>query len=725
MKHINFIEVGMKNYGPYIDDMVLPLNQHNLSLITGPNGIGKTMILDAIPFSLYGTTSKGKKGDDLVNNKVGKNCHTWLTFEIDSVPYRVDRYHKHSKFGNTVMLKKGDQEISKGQRELVPLIESLVVPQRLFMNTLFFGQSVKTFFTDLTDADKKEIFRKILDLDKYTTYYEETTKRLKELEDKKTKITNDLSVKRTLFPSFQKQIDLILEEEKEFYRRKQMLIETYQNDISDCQELVKKLNPLLSISSVDLLAGVNQKILECKSDLELIKKTEENEYSSLANAKATKKNELVAKTNKIKEELRGEIDKRIQEITKSYDDILQNESAKLKDLEKVQQQEEIKRSNTQFQIHSLSKQEKELSTNIQTLSICPTCLQVLDDKGKTNLKSKRNEIVIQKESLENDNLTCVNKLNSLSEAIQNSRHIISEQSDLKQKSMNEQQTILAGKFREVDSKVELVLEEIELRTQQASAGIKQKYIEKKNLLTKAFSDLVSQKNKYEKEVEEQKKVKETLDVTLAKIVSLTKVIEEKKKEEFDKRRLVEIQEQIKVIESEVKLLNEQQKLVQKQDEILNFWKVGFSSSGIPSLLIDESIPFMNNRVSYYLDKISNGRYTVSFDTLQATKAGEFRDKISVNVLDNITKANSRVQLSGGQTRIVDIATILTLCDLQSNVQNVTFNLLLFDEIFDSLDDENIGFVSKVLKELAKEKSLFIISHRYIDQIEADNIISLR
>ena len=143
------------------------------------------------------------------------------------------------------------------------------------------------------------------------------------------------------------------------------------------------------------------------------------------------------------------------------------------------------------------------------------------------------------------------------------------------------------------------------------------------------------------------------------------------------------------------------------------------------MLIDEAIPFMNKKIAEYLERLTNGRYVVSFDTLAATKAGEFRDKISVNVLDTFTRANSRVQLSGGQTRIIDIATILTLGDLQSNIQDMKINILVFDEIFDSLDDENIMQVSKVLNKLKIGKSIYLISHRHEDQLEADEVLAMQ
>jgi len=134
---------------------------------------------------------------------------------------------------------------------------------------------------------------------------------------------------------------------------------------------------------------------------------------------------------------------------------------------------------------------------------------------------------------------------------------------------------------------------------------------------------------------------------------------------------------------------------------------------------------MNETVAKYLDKLTNGRYVVSFDTLAETKSGEFRDKISVNVLDTFTQADKRVQLSGGQTRIIDIATILTLGELQSRIQDMNVNILIFDEIFDSLDEENIGFVSKVLTQLKTGRSIYVISHTQVDQLEADEVIELK
>ena len=166
MHNVNITEVGMENFGPYTDPMILEFEIDSLTLLTGPNGIGKTMSLDAIPFTFYNDTTKGAKGDDLVNNVAGKNCKTWVKFNINNNDeYLITRYQKYTRFGNTVILNKNGKDIKKGQREVLPVIEKLICSKRAFMNTLMFGQKVKDFFTDLVDSDKKLIFRELLSLE--------------------------------------------------------------------------------------------------------------------------------------------------------------------------------------------------------------------------------------------------------------------------------------------------------------------------------------------------------------------------------------------------------------------------------------------------------------------------------------------------------------------------------------------------------------------------------
>jgi exonuclease SbcC len=228
------------------------------------------------------------------------------------------------------------------------------------------------------------------------------------------------------------------------------------------------------------------------------------------------------------------------------------------------------------------------------------------------------------------------------------------------------------------------------------------------------------------EVSEKKRqeVQQKITTDQASIETLKKQIKNVEEEEFDTSTLDQLNnnkhKQLEILQKENDTIVEADKKI----VILKFWEEAFSQRGIPSMLIDQAIPLMNSSMRKYLELLSNGRYIVTFDTISQTKGGEYRDKFSVNVLDTKTQVNNRKQLSGGQTRLIDIATILTLRDLKKDLGGIDFNLFAFDEIFDALDDLNIGYVCNILNTLKEDRSLLVVSHRHQDDLEADNHIQL-
>ena len=100
MKDIVFLLQGLENFCNHREPIEVDFTNGSIALITGPNGIGKTSLFQAIPFTLYGVCEKGH-ATDVLNNKTGKNCHTWTIFTVDGLQYRVDRYVKYTRLGNT------------------------------------------------------------------------------------------------------------------------------------------------------------------------------------------------------------------------------------------------------------------------------------------------------------------------------------------------------------------------------------------------------------------------------------------------------------------------------------------------------------------------------------------------------------------------------------------------------------------------------------------------
>jgi exonuclease SbcC len=92
------LTLTMSAFGPYADQQVLDfrqLGQRNFFLIYGPTGAGKTSILDAICYALYGETSGAERGDirKIRSDAAAPDSVTRvvLDFALGDARYRVER----------------------------------------------------------------------------------------------------------------------------------------------------------------------------------------------------------------------------------------------------------------------------------------------------------------------------------------------------------------------------------------------------------------------------------------------------------------------------------------------------------------------------------------------------------------------------------------------------------------------------------------------------------
>lgn len=730
MRNIDIYEVGMENFGPYIDPMVLEFKKDCLTLLTGPNGIGKTVSIDAIPFTFYNDTTKGAKGDELVNNVIGKNCKTWVKFTVNNKDeYIVTRYQKYTRLGNTVILNKNGKDIKKGQREVLPVIEKLICSKRAFMNTLMFGQKVKDFFTDLVDSDKKLIFREILSLEQYESFFKTTTELLKICKDEQFQIMGNINVSIELVEDAIAQIKVIQQLKNKFTEKQILDVLSIEKIIRDSKRILKewqnKTDDLMG-EDIDIQTtdkNLNKVILE----LNQLYDVETKEKNQVENQQSQKISEIQTKVSEAKTEVLKNSKLEYENIQSEIDKY-QKKVVKLDALNKEREHDsKFKISEVNSSIKFLEQQIAKIEDNVlnQGISKCPTCFQEIDE---TIIKKLEGEVDVHKQQIDSDTDTI---------------GIVITKSDREYKKYQDQHIIINNTIVEFQSKQQNLQSEIDKETfaitdkgndligqvnQRAEKMIKEcvdSFVIKRETLVEEKNDLVEAKDRQDKVLKELEKIKETIININSDIKQKEFQLEHIKQEKFDETQFksyVAKKEQFELrILTDNKLIDN----LKLEQKVLEFWKAAFSPSGIPSMLIDEAIPFMNEKVTYYLDKFTSGRYIVSFDTMSETKSGEYRDKVSVNVIDTHTRANNRVQLSGGQTRIIDIATILTLGDLQASIQGVSINILLFDEIFDSLDDDNIGYVSRVLNQIKKGKSIYLISHKYVDALETDQILNFQ
>ena len=378
MRKINFKEIGMENYGPYKEPFVLECENNTLTLITGPNGIGKTIALDSMSFTFYGITSKGERGDDLVNNSVGKNCHTWVKFTDDADTYIVDRYHKHSKYKNTVRITRNNEKkpYKVGHREVSSELVRLICDRKTFTNTMMFGQKVKDFFTDLNDSDQKAIFWQILDLLKYGHYRKTANDEIGILEKSVQDIRNSVSVAENMMEQISEQIAAQNKLSVQFHIDMANEVEEHENTLTELTNLKK-----LAQDSIDLTPAVDprdiqEKIASLKSQLDNVGKEAKNIKQDVESEAYKKVVEFEKTKNQKIQEISEKYNKLLQDLIEKEKKLTKEHNDDINKLKDKKRQLAVDRAKIESGVDSKEERIDELkSSHLEIGSECPTCLE--------------------------------------------------------------------------------------------------------------------------------------------------------------------------------------------------------------------------------------------------------------------------------------------------------------------------------------------------------------
>lgn len=141
-------------------------------------------------------------------------------------------------------------------------------------------------------------------------------------------------------------------------------------------------------------------------------------------------------------------------------------------------------------------------------------------------------------------------------------------------------------------------------------------------------------------------------------------------------------------------------------DALKFWKKGFSSSGIPSYLLDSAVPELNEVAGKIAEDLTDGELTVAFNAASTKGSGTvFQVEASYADGGDSFECASR----GEQTR-VDLAVLLAIADLSASRTSTACEQLFFDEVMDGADEHFAESFVGMLRRHYKGRQCWIISH---------------
>lgn len=186
------LRLELTNFLSYRETAVLHCDGLHLACISGLNGAGKSSILDAITWALFGK-SRSKSDDDVVNRLAileNATAEVKFTFALEGNQYRIIRRKRLSK-GMVLefQIAAGDDHwktLSESKlRETQTAVEHLLrMNYDTFTNASFLLQGKADEFTTKTPGRRKEILADLLGVSQWDRYKEAATTRRKEEEGK-------------------------------------------------------------------------------------------------------------------------------------------------------------------------------------------------------------------------------------------------------------------------------------------------------------------------------------------------------------------------------------------------------------------------------------------------------------------------------------------------------------------------------------------------------------
>ena len=402
LSYKNFLSTG--NYKTTID-----LIKNNNTLVSGDNGAGKSTMLDAITFALFGKSFRGINLPLLVNSINERDCEVEIEFSLGRDEYKIIRGIKPKKFE---IIKNGemlDQDAKSKDYQKILEEQILKMTYKSFCQVVILGSSNYVPFMKLSTKDRRLVVENLLDIDVFSVMNTLVRGRLQMAKecikdiDHKIELTKEkVDAKQRLITTLEKKSSdniekykLDIEESKTQIAELQEEIEKHQSNIEkllqDVEDKDKVSSELLKSESVE--KQLKNKIKEIEKN---IKFYQENDTcpSCKQNIDDAHKEEVFKEKGDKKKEIEESINTLADSI-KNIEIKLNNINGILEDVQKIEREV----SQKQNQISASNQYIGKLQNDIQSVQSESTDVQDAKDElnkligeGKTHVEDRKEKI---------------------------------------------------------------------------------------------------------------------------------------------------------------------------------------------------------------------------------------------------------------------------------------------------------------------------------------------
>ena len=269
MIHFNYVR--WKNFLSTGNNFTeIQLDRDSTTLIIGENGAGKSTVLDALCFGLFGKPFRNINKPQLLNTVNGSGCIVEVEFKVGSKNIKVIRGIKPNVFEIYINGKMYNQDANARDYQKYLEQQILKLNYRSFTQVVILGSSTFVPFMQLKARHRREVVEEILDIQIFSLMNMILKQRLKTIDvdyrelDFKSQLTKEkLTLKQKYIQDIQdnrrklliEKTILINGNEEEVFKKKRAIsilqddIDTMHKEISNSTKIVERYNKLKDIHS--------------------------------------------------------------------------------------------------------------------------------------------------------------------------------------------------------------------------------------------------------------------------------------------------------------------------------------------------------------------------------------------------------------------------------------------------------------------------------------------
>jgi len=258
------------------------LNKSTTTLIIGKNGEGKSTILDALCFALFGKPFRNINKSQMINSINGKIALVEIEFSIGKKEYKIIRGIKPNVFEIWLDGEMVNQDAASRDYQKILEQQILRLNYKTFTQVVILGSASFVPFMQLTNAQRREVIEDILDIKIFSTMNQLLKEKQNATKDEIVRVESEITLAKqrvdsqnaiikTLSTAKEESINAILAKianNEETIRTTNILVSNLSTEITDLREKISTRDELDSDieRAKHLRSKLSSKIEECENN---------------------------------------------------------------------------------------------------------------------------------------------------------------------------------------------------------------------------------------------------------------------------------------------------------------------------------------------------------------------------------------------------------------------------------------------------------------------------